>query len=93
MREDQGDGTYIMVNKRNNVYIDQILNDGNKKDVLAVIALIEAALATVLVEFPHINEVSIQSDNAGCYQGILIILTVNYLNLKFTGKIFIIEIN
>ena len=51
-----------------NAYMDQVLKDGNKQDVFAVIALLEAALSVMIQDIPYIEEIILQSDNAATYQ-------------------------
>jgi hypothetical protein len=61
---------------RKNVYIDQILEGSNKQDGPAVASMVEAALCQIKKELPFIEEVIIQSDNAGCYQSKQLILAM-----------------
>ena len=78
----QEDGSIEEVVEQQNIYVDQILQDANKKDASAVVALLEAALALIMVEFPDVRNVTLQSDNACSYQGSLIIFAIHYLNIK-----------
>ena len=49
------------------VYLDQVLEDGNKQDSCTVFSLLEAAISQFINDLPFINEVILQSDNAMCY--------------------------
>ena len=73
------------------IYIDQVLKDGAKQDSMTVISLIESALQVVYNEFPFINELILQSDNASNYQNHNVLLGIHLLNIKFFNKIFISE--
>ena len=46
----------------------------------------------IMVESPNFSEVKLQSDDANCYQRMIIILAMNYLNLKCLGKTFTSEV-
>ena len=85
-RKCRTDGSTYFQKERRQIHIDQILNNGNKKDAGAVIDLLEVSLVTIITNLPHIKEVYIQSDNAACYQGSLIILACHYLNMVYFGK-------
>ena len=64
------------VPKRHNIYIDQIMMDGTKQDAISVIGLLDAALATIHTEMKEIKSISLQSDNANCYQGSMVLFGV-----------------
>ena len=53
---------------RYTVYCDQILEGSNMQDGLAVASMREAFLRQIKLELPFIEYVTLQSDNAGCYQ-------------------------
>ena len=84
-------GESIMAPKKYIVYIDQVLEDGNRQDGLIVISLIESALVGIHDQLPFINEIIIQSDNANQYQNPLLILSLHLINMKMKNKIFISE--
>ena len=65
---------------RYTVYCDQILEGSNKQDGLAVLSMLEAFLKQLSVELPHIRTVTLQSDNAGCYQAKELLLLIAILN-------------
>ena len=73
------------------IYIDQVLKDGAKQDSMTVISLIESALQVIYNEFPFINEVILQSDNASTYQNHNVLIGIHLLNIKFFKKVFISE--
>ena len=62
------------------VYIDQILEGENKQDALAVASMVEACLQNIHAAFPTIKSVSVQSDNAACYQSKELTLLLALLN-------------
>ena len=72
-----------------NVCMDQVLEDGNKQDVFAVIALLKAALSVMIQDIPYIEEIILQSDNAATYQNHKLTLGLHLLNCMFKDKIFI----
>jgi hypothetical protein len=57
----------------NKVYLDQISNGDNRQDKEAVIALLEALMLSLKRSLPTIITISVQSDNASCYQNALVI--------------------
>ena len=61
------------------VYCNQILEGSNKQDRLAVLSMIEA-FCTLHSELPYIKTVTLQSDNAGCYQSKELLLLIATLN-------------
>ena len=67
---------------RYTVYCDQILEGSNKQDGLAVLSMIEAFLKQLNIELPHIKTVTLQSDNAGCYQNKELLLLIAILNTQ-----------
>ena len=81
--DDEGNPT------RNIVYLDQILNDTNKQDGVAVVALLEVAITAFILELPFIKEAIITSDNAACYQNHLVTFMMSVYNKKFAGKFYI----
>lgn len=72
--------------RRVNVYIDQIMDGDTKQDVFAVLSLLEAAMTSINIHFPKIKKISLQSDNAGCYQSNYLLYGCQYLNKKFRKK-------
>ena len=73
------------------IYIDQVLKDGAKQDSMTVVTLIESMLQVIYNEFPFINEVILQSDNASTYQNHNVLLGIHLLNIKFINKVFVSE--
>ena len=73
------------------VYIDQIIQQGNKQDAFAVLALLEAALRIITQDLPYITEIILQSDNAATYQNHFLTVGIHQLNCNFKGNIFISE--
>ena len=73
------------------IYIDQVLKDGAKQDSMTVISLLESALQVIYNEFPFINEVILQSDNASTYQNHNVLIGIHLLNIKFFKKVFVSE--
>ena len=84
-------GKEVMFAKKHIIYIDQILEDGNKQDGLVVISLIESAVTAIHEHLPFINSIIIQSDNANQYQNAYLILGIHLINMNMKGKIFISE--
>jgi hypothetical protein len=64
------------------VYIDQIMNGGNKQDAAAVVSMLEAALIGMTKIVSEAREVIVLSDNAGCYQSVLFVILIGLLNKK-----------
>ena len=91
--------TYGRKNKKNNqcatqkyiIYIDQVLKDDAKKDILTVIALIESAPQVIYNEFLFINEIILQSDNTSTNQNHNVILGIDLLNIKYVNNVFVSE--
>ena len=73
------------------VFIDQVIQDGNKQDAFAVLSLLEAAMNVIHMELPYICELILQSDNAATYQNHFIKLGIHLLNCHFYDKLFISE--
>ncbi len=73
------------------MYLDQILSGGNKQDGLATASMIEAALRHLSATFRDIASVTVQSDNAKCYQSHELVLIIGMMNpslpIKITGII------
>ena len=82
-------GDPLMFAKKHIIYIDQILEDGNKQDGLVVISLIESAVAAINDQLPFISSVIIQSDNANQYQNPYLVLGIHLININKKGKIFV----
>ena len=49
-------------------YYDHISDGDSKQDWVAVVSICEAILCRIEKDYPHIEEVVLQSDNARCYQ-------------------------
>ena len=62
------------------VTVDQILNNGNKQDGMAVLSMMEALLVKVSVEIPEIMRMTVVSDNTNCYHRKELLLSVPILN-------------
>eukprot|EP00731_Ephydatia_muelleri_P029461 Em0020g1105a len=60
---------------RYNIYADQIMEGSNKQDSLAVASMIEAVLYQIHEELSFL-EITLQSDNAGCYQSKDLLLAI-----------------
>ena len=60
-----------------------------KQDGLAVLLMLETFLKQLSVELSHIRTMILQSDNAGCYQAIEVVLLIAILNT--TNQIRIIR--
>ena len=73
------------------VYIDQIIEDNNRQDGLAVLGLLECAVTHISLRFPFIRKLVLQSDNAGTYQNHELLLGIHFINMKLKGKILIKE--
>ena len=61
---------------RYNIYTDQIMEGSNKQDSLAVASMIEAFLYQIHEELSFLEEITLQSDNAGCYQSKDLLLAI-----------------
>ena len=61
---------------RYNIYADQIMEGSNKQDSLAVASTIEAFLYQIHEELSFLEEITLQSDNAGCYQSKDLLLVI-----------------
>ena len=75
---------------RYNIYADQIMEGSNKQDSLAVASMIEAVLYQIHEELSFL-EITLQSDNAGCYQSKDLLLAIALISalspIKVTGFI------
>ena len=49
-------------------YYDHISDGDSKQDWQAVLAICEAIMCNIEIDYPHIKEIVFQSDNARCYQ-------------------------
>ncbi|OWZ09832.1 hypothetical protein PHMEG_00017405 [Phytophthora megakarya] len=56
------------------LYFDQISARDNKQDKDAVINLFEALVISLKRTLPHVSTITVQNDNASCYQNVLMIL-------------------
>ena len=63
----QQDGSFAVETCRKLVYLDQIIAHGNDQSAATVMSCIEAALKSIHHHLPFIRTVSLQSDNAKCY--------------------------
>ena len=62
------------------VYLDQILDDGNRQDTVCVVSLLHAALRQVTIDIPAIKSIILQSDDANCYQNTFLVCDITNLN-------------
>jgi hypothetical protein len=60
-------------------YMDQIIDNENKQDKLAVCSLLEAVIIGIKEKLPEFSKITLLSDNAGCYQNTLLMLFIPYL--------------
>ena len=73
------------------VYIDQIIEDNNRQDGLAVLGLLECVVSHINLRFPFIKNLVLQSDNAGTYQNHELLIGIHFINMRLKGKILIKE--
>ena len=85
------EGNQVMYAKKHIVYVDQILEDGNRQDGFVVISLIESVAVAINEQLPFIHDVIIQSDNANQYQNPYLVLGIHLINVKMRGNLFISE--
>lgn len=64
----------------NHLCIDDLLAGANKQGIGAVAPIIEAMLLRISSGLPHIKEIALQSDNAKCYLGKELLLTLALLS-------------
>ncbi len=64
----------------NKLYLDHIVDNENKQDKLAVISILEAVILAIRKHLPNIDQIILQSDNAGCYQNTMLMLLIPYLS-------------
>ena len=74
---------------RYSTYLDQILSDGNKQDTHCVVSLLEAALNQIIQDLPFIKSVTLQSDNARCYENHFLMIAISILNELYHRDLFI----
>lgn len=60
-------------------YMDQIIDNENKQDKLAVCSLLEAVIIGIKEKLPEFSKIILLSDSAGCYQNTLLMLFIPYL--------------
>ena len=68
-------------------YMDQIIDNENKQDKLAVFSLLEAVIIGIEEKLPEFSKIILRSDNAGCYQNTLLMLFIPYLAYTHGKKI------
>mmetsp|Transcript_11911 Transcript_11911/g.11462 ORF Transcript_11911/g.11462 Transcript_11911/m.11462 type:complete len:109 (+) Transcript_11911:4601-4927(+) len=71
------------------VYLDQVLEDGNKQDSVTVFSLLEAAIVQINNDLSFIKEIALQSYNDKCYQSSFILFAISILNIQYRNKIYI----
>jgi hypothetical protein len=69
----------VRVVEPNNIYMDHIVENENKQDVLSVVSILEAVIIGIKKWFPHLTTVVLQSDNASCYQSAALLIMIQYL--------------
>lgn len=62
------------------VTLDQIVNNGNKKDGVGTLSLLECAMTKISQELPHIKSINLKSDNASNYHRKELVLAIPFLN-------------
>ena len=82
--EDGKDGKISKQPVQYSVYLDQVLEDGNKQDTICVVSLLDAALKQISYNIPSIKSIILQSDNANSYQNNFIICAIALLNASNT---------
>lgn len=85
-----GEGAQEQVIKeavRMTVYVDQIMEDGNKQNAVTVAAMVEAMQHHIAKDLPHIKKVTLQSDNAGCYRAKQLPLLLAIINQSSPVKV------
>ena len=80
--DDEDDVDEVGDAERVNVYVDQILEGTNKQNAMAVLSMIEAAIEAIHHRFPFIKSISLQSDNAACYQSNDLMILLGFLNTR-----------
>ena len=68
-------------------YFDHVQANGNKQDTLCVFTILEAFFIRVKKELPHIETLSLQSDNAKCYQACELVLYAYLLSKHYDLKV------
>ena len=74
------DRTKEMSPVKHSVYIDQIMGDSNKQDMLCVFSMLDTAMQQIHHNLPFISELILQSDNANCYQNTSLLCSISLLN-------------
>ena len=83
--EDEEDGTISEKAVQYSVYLDQILDDGNKQDTVCVVSLLDSALRQITLDIPSIRSIILQSDNANSYQNTFLICAIALLNSSYSS--------
>jgi hypothetical protein len=81
------EGKTVWKTVRKNVYLDQIVNNGNEQTSGMVMSLLEAAIKWIAEFLPFIKNIVVQSDNAKCYQSNLLRQFIAVLNTKSQVKV------
>lgn len=63
------------------LYFDHISDGDNKQDRNYVVSMIEAVMLRLREDLPHIKTITLQSDNATCYQNALVVLVLPFLSV------------
>lgn len=79
---------------RKSFYIDQIVEGENKQNAAAILSALEAALVAIHLSISRSLDggelqVTLLSDNAGCYQSKDLIFLIQALNVRLAGYIFV----
>lgn len=87
-------GAYIVFYKykdgkavKHKMYLDQIMTGSSKQDSLSVLAMVEALVVQLQHMFPQMEDIWLQSDNAGCYHKKDLTLFIPILNAHYRLKI------
>ena len=83
VQDDEG-GTSSKKPVQYSVYLDQILDDGNRQDTVCVVSLLDAAMRQVTIDIPAIKSIILQSDNANCYQNTFLVCAIAFLNAWYS---------
>jgi len=72
----------------NKLFLDHIVDNENKKDKLVVISILEIVKLAIRQHLPNIEQILLQSDNAGCYQNTMLMLLISYLSYAHGIEIY-----
>ena len=90
--ESDGEGVHGMeLEDLLTTYYDHISDGDSKQDWQAVLSICEAIIRRIEVDYPHIDEVYLQSDNARCYQNAMLLFGLMLIS-KGREKVRIIKV-